>query len=199
VKIIGFVNLKGGAGKTTTAVGVAHGMKRRGIRVGVVDCDPNGSASRWLSEQAEIDNVPCRADQLKTFLPTLINDYDLVIIDSPPNDQPAIAAIAEVSHLALIPLAPSTIEVDQLPDTVAILRQIGTPWTVVPVRVRMSTTAGQSIRQLCRDLDVKVTESMVPLQEAVSRSFGDTPPPLPFGPLVNELVNELGLALVVTA
>jgi chromosome partitioning protein len=199
MKIIGFVNLKGGAGKTTTAIGVAHGMKRRGIRVGVVDCDPNGSASHWLSEQAEIDNVPCRADQLKTFLPTLADDYDLVIIDSPPNDQPAIAAIAEVSDLALIPLAPSTIEVDQLPDTVSILRKIGTPWTVVPVRVRMSTTAGQGIRQLCKDLDVKVTESMVPLQEAIARSFGESPPNLPFGPLVRELLNELDLNLAVTA
>ena len=197
MKTVSLLNRKGGAGKTTTAIGLAFGIQRRtGLRVGVVDCDPNGSATRWLEGLPEMETVACPADQLALFLEGLVDDFDVVLIDSPPNDELAVAAIARVSDLALLPVAPAPVEIDQLPDTIQILKAVGTPWIVVPVRVRMSTSAGQSIRALCEELDVSVTKSMVPLAEAVTRSFGEEPPLMPFGPLVTEILGLLDLALV---
>jgi cellulose biosynthesis protein BcsQ len=195
MKTVALLNRKGGAGKTTTAVALAFGVKRRtDLRVGLVDCDPNGSSTRWL-DGLEMETVACRADQLALFLEGLVDDFDVVFVDSPPNDELATAAIARVSDLVLLPVAPAPVEIDQLPDTIEILKAIGVPWLVVPVRVRMSTASGQSIRKLCEELNVSVTKSMVPLSEAITRSFGEEPPSMPFGPLVTEVLKVLDLSL----
>jgi chromosome partitioning protein len=48
MRMIAFSNNKGGSGKTTTAVNLASALGERGLRVLVVDLDPQGSATMWL-------------------------------------------------------------------------------------------------------------------------------------------------------
>lgn len=45
---------KGGVGKTTTAVNLAHGLARRGRRVLLVDCDTQGQAAKFLGVKPEM-------------------------------------------------------------------------------------------------------------------------------------------------
>jgi chromosome partitioning protein len=48
VRTITFSNNKGGSGKTTTTVSLASAFAELGLRVLVVDLDPQGSATLWL-------------------------------------------------------------------------------------------------------------------------------------------------------
>lgn len=45
--IISTINLKGGVGKTTTAIALATAARREGKSVELYDCDPQSSASLW--------------------------------------------------------------------------------------------------------------------------------------------------------
>ena len=46
--MLAFSNNKGGSGKTTTTVSLAAALAERGLRILVVDLDPQGSATTWL-------------------------------------------------------------------------------------------------------------------------------------------------------
>lgn len=48
MRVITVTNNKGGSGKTTTTVSLAGAFAERGLRVLVVDLDPQGSATQWL-------------------------------------------------------------------------------------------------------------------------------------------------------
>jgi chromosome partitioning protein len=60
MKVIAFVNQKGGVGKTTTAVSVGHGLSLAGFKVLIVDLDSQGHVSVSLG----IDKAPAVYDWL---------------------------------------------------------------------------------------------------------------------------------------
>ena len=48
--IIAVVNLKGGVGKTISSIALATAASRDGVKVRVIDTDPQGSATTWAAE-----------------------------------------------------------------------------------------------------------------------------------------------------
>lgn len=57
MQTITLANNKGGSGKTTTTVSLAAAFGEMGLRVLVIDLDPQGSATRWLGQEEAPDGL----------------------------------------------------------------------------------------------------------------------------------------------
>src|ERR1035441_6153789 len=78
-KILGVVNQKGGVGKTTTAINLAACLALEGLKVLLVDCDPQANASSGLGLQRDdnrhsiYDVLVGNASAEQVILPTEID------------------------------------------------------------------------------------------------------------------------------
>ena len=81
---LALVNLKGGVGKTTTAVNLAAAFARSGLRALAVDLDPQGSASQSLGvprEEADPSTAEVltgKAEAAAAIRPTGVEGIDLI-------------------------------------------------------------------------------------------------------------------------
>jgi chromosome partitioning protein len=114
MKIISFLNEKGGVGKSTLATNVAAALHRQGKKVVLVDADPQGTSRDWRSASPEGADLPPvvaidRPQMLANSLGSL--SADIVIIDAPAKAEQMAAAIVRVSHVALLVIQPSGADV----------------------------------------------------------------------------------------
>lgn len=104
-------NGKGGTGKTTMAVLLAHALAEAGKRVAVLDLDPQATATNWLRE--------CEGTKVAKYEPG--SEYDAVFVDTPPRLDTLASAIASCS-LAVIVCSPSPADLWTTRDTAAAIR-----------------------------------------------------------------------------
>lgn len=124
--IVGVLNQKGGVGKTTIAVNLAACFSRAGLRVLLVDADPQGSALAWsAARQAEplFVVVGMAKPTLHRELPALRKPYDVVVIDGAPRGNDLGRAVIMASDLVLIPVQPSPYDVWAAADTVQLISE----------------------------------------------------------------------------
>lgn len=134
MKIISFLNSKGGVGKTTLAINLARHLYLYNYskietykpRVLLVDADPQGSIRDWqeAGNQTDIDVIAADRKQTLMNLPNLLekSDYDYVLIDTPGNAQEITAAAISISDVCLIPVQPSPYDLWASEDIAELIR-----------------------------------------------------------------------------
>lgn len=144
MKVIAITNQKGGVGKTTTAVSLAAGLTRQGVRTLLIDTDPQcnstdtyrakiegeatlydmlceGEPARNCIQHTEIgDIIPCDplltqaeqklpADNSRCFIlrercEELEDEYDYIIIDTPPTMGVILSNVLTYAQEVIIPV-----------------------------------------------------------------------------------------------
>ena len=124
--IISLINQKGGVGKTTAAINLGAGLVRRNHQLLFVDADPQGSASQWRSIEDNHSFELLRIDSMDIHihdLLTLGDNYDFVIIDTPPAIGAIAGSVLAISDLAIVPLSPSPLDIWSCWGTLDLINQ----------------------------------------------------------------------------
>lgn len=111
---IAFLNQKGGVGKTTLAINVAGALAKRGLKVLLVDADPQQSALDWSGVRGEASPfaiVAMAKPIIHKELPAIEGGFDHVIIDSPPSVHQLTRSIIGAADLVIVPVQPSPYDV----------------------------------------------------------------------------------------
>lgn len=125
--IVVLAGQKGGTGKSTTAVSIAVEWCARGLRVLLVDLDPQGSVRTWgdVAAEAKVQHTPtvvALGAGLHHHLPPLAAAHDLVVIDCPPRHGELQRAALVIADVALLPSGPDPTEVWGLTESAEIVR-----------------------------------------------------------------------------
>ncbi|WOO43367.1 ParA family protein [Rubellicoccus peritrichatus] len=153
MKVLSIYNIKGGVGKTASAVNLSYLASQDGLRTLLCDFDPQGASSYYLriksgnkmkpakllkggnfahkqikeSDYPNLDLLPAHLAyrnfdllldkqkrsnrRLREFLDSFSEDYDLIIVDAPPNITLLSENIFRASDLILIPVIPTTLSI----------------------------------------------------------------------------------------
>ncbi|MFO7740517.1 MAG: ParA family partition ATPase [Desulfatiglandaceae bacterium] len=124
--IISLINQKGGAGKTTAAINITSSLAEKGNRMLLVDSDPQGSVVQWqsIANNAEFEVLHLPRPLSKRDPKKFFQQYDHTVIDPPPVIEEITRSVIEVSHLAIIPLAPSPLDIWSCRETVELVKKM---------------------------------------------------------------------------
>jgi chromosome partitioning protein len=189
--------LKGGVGKTTTAVALAEAAALS-VPTVVLDMDPMGSATRW-AELAGTTGRPLRArirpmavDSLAERLRDATAGAEAVVIDTPPPG--ALKRVYEavaVADIVVMPCPPQPADLDRMIRTLEIALRYEKPAAAVLTQVRGGIEDAAAAAVTLRSWGVSVYATQLPLTVAVQRVYGH---PLTAGPLLRfgvDLLDEI--------
>ncbi|MCP3673236.1 MAG: ParA family protein [Gammaproteobacteria bacterium] len=130
-KIIGFVQLKGGVGRSTLATNLAGTMAET-AKVALIDCDaPQYTCSHWLQQRNDLYEIdeqldlyqPATYKELLKLLQKLDGQYDYIIIDCPPRIDGFSRVALMLSNLVLLPLGASAAEIWSIEAMLPVLKE----------------------------------------------------------------------------
>ena len=128
-------NVKGGVGKTTTAVYLAAVSALHHPTV-LVDSDPQGSASEWLGEQPVGGVNIVSAPSIKALQAAAAKaSGKTVIVDTPPGHEGLVRTALELADVVIIPTRVGGVEVGRVQTTIAMIPN-GIPFGLVIVSAR---------------------------------------------------------------
>lgn len=110
--ILSSLSYKGGVGKTTIAQNLAVCLAHTGYKVCILDADTSQNSQSWLGRRSnDLPNIPVYGNTdpqaIMQNIKALYDDYEVIIIDSPPALSKIASKIILASHLLLIPITPT--------------------------------------------------------------------------------------------
>lgn len=215
-RIIGIIQVKGGAGRSTIATNLAGMLAAEGRKVALVDCDmPQGTSASWAAIRRGDDLVgdmtiatAANHSELVERVQALDAGHDYLVLDCPPRIAEMTRAALILSRLCLIPLGASAAELWATGDLLATIDEAKAVKPDVDARIlwtrfRESTKSAQQLSAAAKgELGLKELSSRlgyrVAFPEALARGltvieWGERTARLEFQAVGKEIKRILGV------
>ena len=120
---------KGGSGKSTITMNLAAELARQKKDVMIVDTDRQSSTAEWATErirsQSTLPEIFCvqKYNEIHTTLLDLNKRYEYVLVDTAGRDAPELRSAMIVANKLLIPVRPSQLDLNTIPDMQKIIQE----------------------------------------------------------------------------
>ena len=152
-KVVTVAQQKGGSGKTTLAANLAVEFRRRGLRVALLDTDPQGSLGRWFMARRDRLGDPgmefstASAWGVSYECEKLKKQADVVIVDTPPKVDADLRPALREADLVLVPVAASMVDLWATDGVLDLIGREGRRAVIVLNRVKAGTRLGLEVAE----------------------------------------------------
>jgi chromosome partitioning protein len=162
-KIIGVIQVKGGAGRSTLATNLAGELSKLGRAV-LVDCDmPQGTSASWCAMREQAGKLTGLVADTAADHRELVakvekhSKADFIVLDGPPRLAEMSRAMLMLADLCLVPVGASVAEIWASADLLAIIEQAK---TVRGIDARMVWTRHRPFTNLAKELSAQATAEL---------------------------------------
>lgn len=161
-KIIAAANSKGGAGKTTTVFLLASVLASKGVRVTVVDADPNHPFGLWEKQGGSAENLAiCINQGEETILDDIdeaAKNSDFVIVDLEGTANLSVAYAVSKANLVIVPCQRSSLDAAEAAKVISLVhRQSSIAGRIIPMALLLTRTSpairSKGLRRMLDSLD----------------------------------------------
>lgn len=146
--VIALLQKKGGATKTTTAINLLGALLETGVTAVVCDMDREKPDSIYWAENGEELNehvIPLFEDNPMKKVSDLRQQYQFIVIDTPPQLEAAALKAALLCDFAIIPCGAALIERRALEEAAACALMANKPYKFLASRVTKNTNATKEL------------------------------------------------------
>lgn len=172
------MNLKGGVGKTTTAIALATCAARDGLDVEVLDADQQASAFNWAAEAEEEGDAlpfavtPANMGSIAYTAKRLKSSPDKwVFIDCPPGDK-IVNAAQEAADMIVVPTSDGHADLAKTLEAVASFEAAGNAYAILFTKVAKNTNAFAWAMEDVTTQGLSYFDQTIPRREALKNTCG---------------------------
>ena len=163
--IVTLVGLKGGVGKTTSAIHIAAYLQEKATTL-LIDADKNRSALVWDRES----KLPFKVSS-EAAAPKFIKQHYHIVIDTQarPSEE-ELKDLVEGCDLMILPTTPKALDMDALTKTVDLLEGMNAKYKILLTQVPPRSSAARDARKSLEELNLPIFNAEIPRLVAFERA-----------------------------
>lgn len=159
--VVSVVGRKGGCGKSTLTTAMAGFLASGGVKAGIVDLDPQGSAAVWAKlrdpSRPPVAVLEARPGTLSEALASLAADgTQMAFIDVPPHSDAALAGAVASADAVVMPSLPSAFDIHALASFLPLVSSSGKPAGAILNGVIPNTVAVPEAEAVLSEMDLRL-------------------------------------------